>query len=180
MSDLLQRIKLGTRATKLVTWPGSPEKVLMRILSQQQRQEATFATEALFRGAKVDINMVTANEYESEQATQMLFKSIRDPAAPDEAICASVTDFRKALSADEKRILLDEYVAFEKEISPSPDNMSDDEFDALLSELKKTPDKTIGSISSISTLKRLLLSLAYQPAALPKASGSGSSPSSRQ
>jgi len=174
MSDLLLRLKLGSSATKLVTWPGSAEHVLLKILSQQQRQEATFATEQLFKTAKVELNMVTANEYESEQATQMLYRSLRDPAAPDEPICASVTEFRKALSADEKRILLDEYVAFEKDISPSPDNLSDEEFDRILSDLKKNPSQTLGNISSISTAKRLLAIMASQPVTLPKASGSSS------
>jgi len=174
MSDLLSRLKLGTRATKLVLWPGDTEHVLLRILSQTQRQEATFATEQLFKSAKIELNMVTASEYESEQATQMLYRAVRDPAAPDEPVCPNITEFRKALTADTKRILLDEYVAFEKDISPSPDNLSSEEFDKILSDLKKNPSQTLSNISSISTLKRLCVTMANQPVTLPKVSGSSS------
>lgn len=167
MSDLLQRLKQGSAATKMVMWPGTKQGVLMHVLSQQEHQDATFATERLFKSDKIDVNLVTANEYESEQVTQMLYRALRDPEKPQEPIASSITDFRRALTKDEKKYISDEYLAFESEISPSPDNLSNDEFDKLLSDLKKNASQTVGSISSTATLKKLLLTMASQPPSVP-------------
>jgi hypothetical protein len=76
------------------------------------------------------------------------------------------------LTRDEKKLLADEYMSFERECSPSPDNLSNDEFDRLVEQVKKTPGETTGSITSISTLRRLVTFLASPPANLPADNGS--------
>ena len=59
MSDLLSRIKAGSDNVKLTEWPGKADKVLMRILSQQDHQDASFATERHFKSEKIEISMVS-------------------------------------------------------------------------------------------------------------------------
>ena len=156
MSDLLQRLKLGTSNRKLISWPGTNTQVMLRVLSQQEHQEAAFATERLFKNEKIEVNLITSSEYDNEMATQLLYRAMHDPEKPEEAIC-SIAEFRRSLSKEEKKSLIDEYQAFEKECSPSPEGLTDDEFAAILESLKKKPETTISGISSISLLKKLLL-----------------------
>jgi hypothetical protein len=162
MSDLLSKIKLGSDNIKLVDWPGSKTKVALKILSQKEHQEATFMTERHFKSEKIEVNLVTAEEYESERATQLLYRSLRDPENMQEPVCPTITEFRDRLTREEKKALTDEYLGFESECSPAADNLSSDEFDAVLSALKKNATQTIGNITSTSMLKKLLLIMAKQ------------------
>jgi hypothetical protein len=159
MSDLLQRIKLGTAATKLTMWPGTDRPILMKILSQQDLQEAEFATERLFASEKITVNLVTSDEYESERATQTLYRCLRDPEKSAEAICPTLADFRRILTRTEKQVLIDEYLTFEKDNSPRPGNMTDDEFDKVLTEVKKNPAQTMLDSYSTATQKKLITCL---------------------
>jgi len=168
MSSLLEKLKLGTLNTKLMKWPGTDQAILLRVLSMQERQDATFATERLFKSQKIDVNMVSANEYDSEYITQILFRAIRNPEKPDEQVCENITEFRKALTLKERQVLSEEYIAFEEECSPAIENQTQDQWDALVSSLKKNPTETLGKLTSIATLKKLLLITVSQPVSLPK------------
>jgi hypothetical protein len=159
MSDLLQRIKMGAEATKLMPWPGTDRQILMRILSQADLQEAEFATERLFTSEKISVNLVTSDEYEAERATQTLYRVLRDPEKRTDPICPTITEFRRLLTRREKQVLIDEYLTFEKDVSPRPENLSDDEFDRILAELKKTPDMITSASYSTATLKKLITCL---------------------
>ena len=180
MSDLLQRLKLGTDNVKLLNFPGSDQKVALKILSQKDLQDAAFATERYFKSEKIEVNLVTSEEYDAEKATQILYRCLKDPENTNESIASSITEFRKLLNREEKRILADEYVAFERECSPAPDNLSGDEFDKILSDLKKNPATSISTITSISTARRLITCLVDQLTSLHTVSGSTSSASIKQ
>lgn len=171
MSGLLDRLRLGTSNIKLVKWPGSDVQVTIRILSQQDIQEAHFATERLFKVGKIETNLMTADEYENEKSTQILFRSLRNPENLEEPICKTIEEFRRSITREEKKQLIEEYLGFESECSPSPDNLSDDEFDKVLSDLKKKPAETLGNITSMSMLKKLLLTMASPLAELPRDNG---------
>jgi hypothetical protein len=171
MSDLLQRLKLGSDNVKLIDWPGTDKKVALKILSQQDTQLAAFDTERIFKSNKIEISMVTAEEYESEKSTQILYRALRDPEKLSEAIAGTITEFRSLLSREEKKLLIDQYLAFESECSPSPDNLSNEEFDRLVESVKKKVEQTLGSVSNIGTLKRLITTLVSQLSSLPQVSG---------
>ena len=171
MTWILERLKLGTNNTKLVKWPGSDLAIIVRILSQQDIQEAIFATERLFKSSKIETNLMTADEFDNEKQTQVLFRAIRDPEDMEKPICQTVEEFRRSLTREEKELLIAEYNGFESECSPSPDNLTNDEFDKVMSDLKKKPAETLGNITSISTLKKLLLIMASPPKKLPRGNG---------
>jgi hypothetical protein len=171
MSDLLQKLKLGTDHVKLLDFPGTQTKVALRVLSQQDLQLAAFATERLFKSEKIELNMASANEYDQEKATQILFLALRDPEHLDQPVATSITEFRKLLTKDEKEFLIDEYLTFEKDVSPSPETLSGDEFDRVVSDLKKKPDSITSSNFSTAMLKKLITTLASQPALLPQDNG---------
>jgi hypothetical protein len=164
MSDLLSRLKLGSDNIKLVDFPNiNNQKIALRILSQKEIQEASFATERHFKSEKIELNMVTASDYDTEKSVQMLFRALRDPEKLQESISATITEFRSLLTRQEISALADEYLAFESECSPSLDTLSGDEFDKLVSDLKKKPEQTIGNITSLQMLRRLLLTMVKQP-----------------
>jgi hypothetical protein len=168
MSNFLQKLKLGTNNVKMIDWPGTDTKVTLRILSQQQLQEALFDSERLFKVSKIETNLMTAQAYQEEESTQILYRSLRDPINLDEPIAPNITEFRKALTVNEKKILIDEYRSFDAECNPSPDNLSEEDFDRLVADLKKKPEETVSNILSLSIAKRLLLITASAPMRLPK------------
>jgi hypothetical protein len=180
MSDLLSRIKAGSDNVKLINWPGhSPDKaskVLLKILSQDEHQSAAFSTERHFKSEKIEISMVTAEEYESEKATQILFRALRDPEKTSEPISPTISDFRRLLTKNEKEVLADEYLTFEKDCSPSGENLSSDELDSVIAELKKKPEAVWSTNLSTAMLKSCICSMAKDLATL-RAAKSSTSPS---
>lgn len=171
METFLERIKLGTANTKLINWPGTNEKVAMKILSEQDRMEIDFSVDRLYKSEKVEVNLITTSHYEPEKFVQILFRCLRCPDDLDRPLANSITDFRRALTREDTKVLISEYVAFEQECSPSPENLSPEDFDKLLLEVKKNPDTTIGNITNLTTAKKLLLTLAVQPPNLPPDNG---------
>lgn len=175
-ANLLSRIKLGTKNEKLVKWPGSEELVAMHVLSLQERQEAAFATERHFKSSSVEVNLATAPDYDEEKAIQLLWRALRDPKT-QEQLCKPIDTFRALINREEKGALIDEYLTFERDCAPSPDNLTDDEFDRFIAEVKKTPDETLSGSYSTALLKKLCMSLVSQLAIAlsPNLSGSPTS-----
>jgi hypothetical protein len=171
-SSLLSRIKLGTANTRLVKWPGTDQLVTLRILSLQERQEAAFATERHFKTSGVDVNLATASTYEEEQATQTLYRALRDPAV-NAPVAKTISEFRAAVTREEKGALIDEYLAFERDCAPSPENLTADEFDKFLTEVKKNAAEMLSASYSTSMLKKLCTSLVSQLAIALSHSSSG-------
>jgi hypothetical protein len=157
MSDLLSKLKLGTANHKLIDWPGTQTKVVLKILSMAETQEAMFATERHFKQSKIEVNLVTAKEYDTELTTQTLYRAIRDPQKLEEPIALTITDFRLCLNRDESDLLFKEYLAFEADCSPSMDNLSGEEFDRIVADVKKKPEETLGSVTNLAVLRRLVL-----------------------
>jgi len=58
--------------------------------------------------------------------------------------------------------LVAEYLGFEGECSPSPENLSAEEFDKVFTALKKNATETLGNITSTSTLKKLVRTMVDQ------------------
>jgi hypothetical protein len=169
VSDLLSIFKAGTDNHKIVKWPGTEHPVAIRILSQKDLQDAAFTTERMFKSEKIEVGLLTAEEYEVEKSIQILFRCLRDPKNLEEPVAPNIAEFRKALTREERRLLTDEYLAFESECSPQPDGLSKDDFDRTIEQLKKTPDAILSNITSIAMLKKLLLFMASQPVELPQA-----------
>jgi hypothetical protein len=178
MSDLLQKIKLGTNNVKLIKWPSSDQEVLIRVLSQQEMQEAVFATERLFKKENIEVNLITSDEYDNEKATQVLYRAIKDPT-DNKSICANITEFRASLTKEEKLYLIQEYLTFEKDCSPRPDNMSSEEFDKFLAEVKKNPSLINSSSLSCATLRSCITTLASQLETSLRLNASSSLPSKK-
>jgi hypothetical protein len=171
MDSFLEKIKLGTSNSKLTKWPGTEQDVCIRILSEQDRMDAIFATERLFKNDKIETNLVTAEAFDNEKVIQILYRALRCPESLDQPVAPSISVFRKSISREETKVLISEYINYESECSPTPGNLSDEEFDKLLRDLKKNSEQTLTSITSLSIAKKLLLTLVSQPVTLPQVNG---------
>lgn len=173
-SNLLDRIKAGARNTRTIKFPGTDQDVVIRVLSKAQIQEARFAADETFSKRGVEPGLMTADEYEEERTNQMLYLALRDPADPAAPIASSAAAFKALVTLDEMDALAAAYRAFEHECSPDPEQLTAAELEALIEDLKKTPEQTAGSVSSITIARQLLASLASRLESSRKDSGSTS------
>ena len=184
MDSFLKTLKAGTENHKLIEWPGlSGNNVAIRVLSVNELQQAVIDTERFFQNAKITVSMhgslAMVDEFEAERITQILYRAIRDPEHLDQPIAANITEFRSNISNQERDALGKEYMAFEKECSPAPENSTNEELEAMYQDIKKNYQQAIGNVSSISTAKKLMLCLVKQLESLQKDNGSTSLPSAK-
>ncbi|HEX2958024.1 MAG TPA: hypothetical protein VHO70_14415 [Chitinispirillaceae bacterium] len=170
MSDILSRIKAGLKNHKILLYPGTDVQVRMNLLSEADTLDAIAAADQMFKAKKLEVTFHTVNAFENEKAVQMLYRALRD-ADNVEPLVSSIADFRKLLTSEYRTALIEEYNSLSEECSPSPVTLSADEFDRLIETVKKNPRETIGNTSSLSTLRKLTLSLAEELASLQKANG---------
>lgn len=161
MSDLLARLKAGRAAVGKVTV--DDVGFGLRLLTEQDYLEAQIATEAAMKEAGLELSVSTAEAFESEKASQLLARTLIDPDSA-KPVATSAKVLREAMSRDQKAVLIDAYLAHEKHYSPSERTLSQEELLRLLEEVKKTPEMTLSSVSSIATLKRLITVLVCPPA----------------
>ena len=157
--DILAKLKAGRSVTKSI--PLGDVLVAMRILTEQDHQEAGWAANAMLDKHDAELNPANADIFESEKFTQLIQRFLIDPDTR-KPVFPSADEVRQTLTRDERNALADAYFEFEKEHSPSERTMSEGEFEALLEEVKKKPEMPALSDLSGATLRRLVLSLASQ------------------
>lgn len=161
MSDILQKLKESGNARTVVALDG--HSIGLRILNDEDYLEADFAVIARMKEKEIEFATESADAFEHEKSTQLLFRALVDPET-GKPLSKSVTEIRKSLSREQKAYLINAYLEFEKERSPKEETMEESEFQALLEVVKKKPELTSLSDLNIATLKKLILSLASQPA----------------
>lgn len=157
MSDLLSRLKAGKSAIARVKI-GDVEFGL-RVLTEQDYLEAGFAAEAAMKAAKVELTISTADLYEDEKASQLLVRALVDPESK-KPVTDAARALREAIGRDERSYLTEQYLAHEKEFSPSGRSLSDDDFALLIEDVKKNPETPRLNGLSFAMLKRLITALA--------------------
>ncbi len=153
-ASLLEKLKAGARNLRVIDFPGSDRKVGLRVLTNAESQAAFFAAAEHFEKRGVEIGADTIEAFEDEHTVQQLALALRDPDDPDTAFAKNADQLRALITRDEKSALVDEYTAFEQEVSPRAENLSEQELDELLDRLKKKPETL--SILNTFTLRRLL------------------------
>lgn len=129
----------------------------LRLLSEKDYGAAGLAAHQAF--ADVELTPTSAELYERHLANLLLAQAVLDPET-GKPVFESADQLAETLTREQKAFLLDEYLGFERDYSPT--RMSDDAFDALLDEVKKTPQTARLNASSTATLKRLVRCLASQ------------------
>ena len=158
--SLLDKIKAGSNYKKDTVWPGTEAAIKLRVLNEQDYNEATLATDKLFRETK--IGMENISRYDGEVETQCLFRSIEDSETGGR-ITNNITEFRKLLTPEIKDMLATELDALQEEFSPDPVSMPDEEFDKLIHDVKKNSTDVLKNITGIFLAKRVIKSLVSQP-----------------
>lgn len=175
--SLLEKLKAGKKNVKLVDFPGTDEKIAITVLTEAEIQAAAMETERLFKKAGLDLSAGTADAYQAEQNTQLLFRALVEPEPGADGTrrprFSTADELRSLVTRLAKDALTDEYNAWEQECGPDPMTLGEQELDALFEAVKKNP--LHGSALSISTLRRLVIYLASRPSTSPEASGSTSS-----
>lgn len=159
--DLLKRLKAGGVARRTVKL--GETDISLRLLNEQDYLDAGVAVLDELKSRGVEFGYAAAELFEAEKATQLLLRAIVDPDT-GQAVSWSPAALRGALTREEKALLIENYLDFEKEFSPSERTLSADEFSKLLEEVKKTPDLPRLSDLSSATLKRLIAILVAPPA----------------
>lgn len=157
MSNLLEKIKAGTLNKKQIKWPGTDQKIHVRVLNENDHLQSSLATDKIFIGTPIALQNM--DQYNAELETQYLYRAIQDPETGKQ-LFSNITDFRDMLTPEIKNILAEELDSFHEECSPDPYKMPQDEFDALVANVKKNAKETVGDVSNIGTLRRLIIYLA--------------------
>lgn len=163
MSSLLARLKKGNRNTKRVDYPGTESPVLLRVLSEQEQQDAMIAAELYLKDKKIEISMGSVDVYAAEQSVQILYRALRDPENPERPFAESPDEMRKLNSSGELNVLNDQYREYELECSPDPMEMTQSDFDSLVADVKKNCEGSLSRVSNIVIAKKLIVSLVSQP-----------------
>ena len=154
--SLLEKLKAGSGLKKDIDWPGSEEKIQIRLLNDGDYMAATLAADELFK----NISIANIEKYNSEIETQLLYRCCLDPVTGKSI--GSITDFRMTMTPEIKAVLVQEMNAFHDENSPDVTKMSQVEFDKLYDSVKKNAETTVTSVSNIHLLKKLIIILAKQ------------------
>lgn len=149
--ELIDKIKAGSQATKEIDWPGSENKIRIRLCNENDFLIASQETDKLFEGTRIAAENV--DQYSAEKETQLLFRAIQDPATGKQ-LFTNITDFRTVLTPEIKNILGETLDALHEEYSPDLDTISDSDFDKLVEGVKKNAD-IIDDVSNIYTLRKL-------------------------
>lgn len=171
MDQLLEKLKAGIQNAKRLKWPGTDVDIDIRVLSEHDHHEASMAADRIYKVADINVGVENVDNYEAERTVQLLWRAVRNPETGGH-VAKNITEFRTLLTRDARNILVDELNAFERECSPSPENLTDEQFDELFARVKKNAAETITSVSSISLAKRLIVCLAAPQQTLPADSGS--------
>ncbi|HUU89240.1 MAG TPA: hypothetical protein VMX17_16010 [Candidatus Glassbacteria bacterium] len=145
---LFEKLKLGSKNTKTICWPGNEEHVQMRVANENDYLQASIETDKLFP----NITLGNGSRYEAEKQTQILFRCVTNT---DSQPIGTITKFRELLTPEVKSALIDELDILHEECSPIIDTMDDREFDKLYNDIKKNVAE-IGNVSNIHTLRRLV------------------------
>lgn len=160
MSSLLAKLKKGKRNTKPINFPGTEDKVLLRVLSEQEQQNAMIAAERYLKEKEIVVSLSSTDLYLEEQSIQILYRALRSPDNQVAHFAASPDELRELISVAEGNFLIDLYREYELECSPDPMDMSQDEFDGLVTDIKKNCDQTLSLVSNIVVAKKLITILA--------------------
>ena len=158
---VLEVLKSTARVEELIDWPdkNADVKVIIKTLTEQDYSEAKKETDKLFKERKIGVE--NADAYDSEFETQLLHRAIFDPEQKNKPLC-NITDFRGLLRPEIKDVLAEKLDSLHKESAPDPYKLSDEKYNEIVAEVKKNAEKAVTSISNISTLRRLIITLANQ------------------
>jgi hypothetical protein len=169
--DLLTRLKAGRDAIDTVEVNGV--QLGLRVLVEQDYTDAALAADALLLTHDTELSLATSDTFEAEKTVQLIARMVVDPATKAR-VFPNADVARETLMRHDKDKIVEKYLDHERRFSPSFRTVSEEEFSALLEEVKKNPETPRLKDLSGDLLRRLTTSLASQLSSLQTASGSTS------
>lgn len=164
--SLLAKLKKNNANYRERYFPGTEQKIRIRVLTGAETQSCAVSAKkhmADYHG--VDYGEFLADVFSEECDWQTLFLAITDPDG--NPIADNILEFRAKLSDAERLALGVEYNEVCNECAPQVDAQTEEQFDALVAEVKKKPEAVVRNIYGISLLRRLIVTLASQPPSSP-------------
>jgi hypothetical protein len=163
-SAVIDRIKASGSGIREIAWPGKPEvKVGLRLLSASESRKAKVENQQEFKRDGIDVAVHNLADYRMQEAAHGLWRAIID-LETKKPVFGSAEQLREFCTDDEFAKLVAEYNAFSESEDPNIEDLSKEDFEALLSLLKKTPDRIPSRVTSLRTAWRLLRTLAVPQA----------------
>lgn len=161
--SVLDKLRAGTDNRREFGWPGKPDvKVAVRLLSAAESLKARVAVQKEFKDSGLDLAL-NIEPFRAQEAAHGLCMALIDPV-DGKSLFRSVEDLRAFVFDDELAALADEYNVLCEECDPRIHEMSEEDAQALLGMLKKSPDLIPGKVRSLPVAWMLLRTLAKQPA----------------
>ncbi len=156
---MLERMRKGKEAFRVVRWPGSDESeppFALVPLTCDELQEAYAAAYQRFERLKLPITIYTADDFHSETNMQVLLRAMvllddSDPPRPTkEQLFADDAELRPLLGPEERNALSDEYLQLQNEVDPDPETMSQELLDRIDDLVKKKDVAQLSATNSVT------------------------------
>ena len=158
-SAIIEMIKDAHKVSKIIGWPGKPDiKVKMRLLTLSETRISKVQNQQEFKKDGLEIGSHNWADYREQECVHGMWRILLDPET-DKPIFNSAEDLRSFCTTDELNAISAEYNAFADENDPSLDRLSNEDYEALVDTLKKTPDLIPKKVLSLPVAWKLLHTL---------------------
>lgn len=161
---MLASLRKGLDNYRDCSFPGVEMPLVIVPLFNDELQEAQADAEARFRKLKIEVTVLTAEDLNSELQLQILARAIRDPedATRTKVLFRDADELRANSTADERMLLVDDYLEVQAKANPAPEEISDEVFKQIEAAVKKKDQSLLNSIGS-RMLSLYLLASESQP-----------------
>lgn len=161
----IARLRKGSENRKRILWPGTEEQVYIRVLAEGDYLRAEQHCDSAYR--ERGINLGNVEERSALKDDYCIYLAIVDEDG--KRLFPDFDTFVQYLTPEIRNILISEQNNLQSEYAPRMAEMSDDEFDSLLTEIKKNTE-TVRNISDMHVLRRLIITMVSRQSKLPTAS----------
>lgn len=152
-------LKQGTKNSRDSFIPGEELPVKIRVLTGQESQSCAVAAKKwMAEKYQEEYGEFLAAVFSEENDWQTLYLAVTDPDG--KPIAKDVLELRSTFTDTQRLALAAEYNDLQNECAPQVDTMSAKEFEKLVADVKKKPEEVCQSIFSISSLRRVITSMA--------------------
>lgn len=136
---LLERLARGRDLRQRMAWPGGQLEIELQVLTRAETAAAHAAAIKALEARGIDPKSNTPRAVEAmvdEELTQILARAVRD-ASTHEPLAASADELAAVATDDELVTLFNAYTDLRQSVDPSPEEMPEEEWGALLAAVKK-------------------------------------------
>jgi len=157
--DIIAKLRDGI--DKIKTVHIGDVTVGLKALRHNHYHEAQMTVSKAYQAEEVRVGMHNIDDFEMDKEDQYLLMTVVD-VETGILIFDDVQTLRESLNKATRDSLLAEAEEWQEECSPNLSNLSEEEFDEVLEQVKKKPDQATLNELNLHTLKKLVHTLASQ------------------